>query len=157
MRVPRILFSAMIASLIALPSVAQTVEDSVVSQLHSQGFSQVEVHRTWLGRIRIEASGNGMSREIVLNPRTGEILRDYWHNDDGGARTGIFSTGPTSGDDGGGGASVPSSSDDGGGDDASTDDSASDDSSSDDSGSTDDGGDSSSDDGGGGDDGGDDD
>lgn len=56
---------------------AEDLADSIVSQLHSQGFSSVDVSTTFLGRVRIEASNTAYHREIVLNPRTGEILRDY--------------------------------------------------------------------------------
>lgn len=137
MPVPRIIFSAaVVAILTALPVWSQTVADSLVGQLHNQGFNQVDVFRTWLGRIRIEAEGGGMHREIVVNPRTGEILRDYLRSDDGSNSVGLFSAGPDTSD--------PGTSDDGGSQEASFDDSSS----------SDDGGDSDS--GGGGDDGGDD-
>ena len=31
-----------------------------------------------LGRVKISAILNGGRREIILNPRTGEVLRDIW-------------------------------------------------------------------------------
>jgi uncharacterized membrane protein YgcG len=52
--------------------------DDLVRELRSQGFSSVNVSRTMLGRVRIEAIGSAGSREIVLNPNSGEILRDLW-------------------------------------------------------------------------------
>lgn len=64
--------------LVGLPAFAQDFADSVVSQLRRQGFSKVSTERTLLGRVRIVATGNGGRREIILNPRTGEILRDLW-------------------------------------------------------------------------------
>ena len=68
---------------VATPLAAQTVEESILSQLSDQGFSEFETRRTLLGRIRIVAYGNGLIREIVINPTTGEILRDYWRKEDG--------------------------------------------------------------------------
>ncbi len=55
---------------------ADTATDEIIFQLQSQGYSQIEVKRTWLGRMRIFAVGDGVVREIVINPVTGEILRD---------------------------------------------------------------------------------
>ena len=66
--------------LFAGPAIAQTrsVQDQIVSQLEQQGFSEIELSRTFLGRIRIEAYSDTLVRELVFNPTTGEILRDYW-------------------------------------------------------------------------------
>lgn len=61
---------------------ADDLVDSVVRQLRAQGYSTFVVERTLLGRIRIEAEGRNGEREIVLNRRTGEILRDYRDDDD---------------------------------------------------------------------------
>lgn len=52
---------------------------SIEKQLRQQGYSTIVVSTTWLGRTQIEATSPSQKREIVLNPRTGEILRDYWH------------------------------------------------------------------------------
>ncbi len=57
-------------------------EDDVVRQLRTQGFRDIEVSRTLLGRSRIEAQNDNGSREIILNPRTGEILRDLFTPND---------------------------------------------------------------------------
>lgn len=65
-------------ALTAMPARAATFVDQVVSQLRAQGFDEIEVERTLLGRARIAASRQDGSREIVLNPQTGEILRDLW-------------------------------------------------------------------------------
>ncbi|MGL6209476.1 MAG: hypothetical protein ACRC14_06565, partial [Paracoccaceae bacterium] len=43
----------------------------------------VQVERTLLGRERITGARGGGSREIIVNPNTGEILRDLWLNSDG--------------------------------------------------------------------------
>lgn len=79
-----------LAGLSATASAAQDNLNSVIRQLRAQGYSKVEVERTWLGRYRIEARGPAGEREIVLNERTGEVLRDYIddegddHDDDSG-------------------------------------------------------------------------
>lgn len=51
--------------------------DAVVEQLHAQGFEVASSGRTFLGRVRIVAYRNELRREIVINPATGEVLRDY--------------------------------------------------------------------------------
>lgn len=62
---------------LATPAFANPHVDRVVSMLQSDGYQNIEVERTWLGRIRIEAEKGEFEREIVLNRSTGEILRDY--------------------------------------------------------------------------------
>jgi len=75
-------FLAAFAGLAATPALAQAMSftDTLVEQLKQQGFNTISVARTWLGRVRIVASNARFRREIVLNPRTGEILRDVWVN-----------------------------------------------------------------------------
>lgn len=65
----------------ATPALAEQRVDSITRQLQSQGYTNIEVKRTWLGRVRIEAYLGTLEREIVVNPRTGEILRDYWEEE----------------------------------------------------------------------------
>lgn len=60
----------------------ETRVEMITRHLAQQGYDGIEVSRTFLGRYRIEAEKNGKEREIILNPATGEILRDYW--EDGG-------------------------------------------------------------------------
>lgn len=62
---------------------ASGFEKSIVAELRAQGFGQIDVETTWLGRLRITAKRRGVGREIVLNPRTGEILRDIRIRKDG--------------------------------------------------------------------------
>ena len=69
--------------LTALPALSQTFVEQVVTQLRAQGFQSIEVERTLLGRTRIAAHRTDGSREIVLNPNTGEILRDLWTSTSG--------------------------------------------------------------------------
>jgi len=60
------------------PAVAQDFVGSIIAQLRQQGFQTVLQERTLLGRVRITASKQDGRREIIVNPRTGEILRDLW-------------------------------------------------------------------------------
>lgn len=100
------------AGLAASMANAGSFETAVVSQLRGQGYSEITVERTMLGRMRIVGARNGNTREIILNPRTGEILRDVLLAADGQVETQI------SGDTGSG---KGSSGDDGSGDDGSGD------------------------------------
>lgn len=58
---------------------AGSLTDEILRQLRMQGYGKFRVSRTWLGRTRILAFRGGSQREIVVNPRTGEILRDVFH------------------------------------------------------------------------------
>lgn len=65
-------------AVMALPAHAQDFVADITRQLRQQGFQQIEVQRTWLGRSRILAENAEGAREIIVNPTTGEILRDLW-------------------------------------------------------------------------------
>lgn len=67
---------AVIALLGATPALARDDTGAVVDQLHRLGYGKVTVSRTILGRVRITAERDSVQREIVLDPRSGEILRD---------------------------------------------------------------------------------
>ena len=56
---------------------AETMRDSLVAELRDEGFSDIKITRTLLGRIRIVATGPNGAREIVFNPSNNAILRDY--------------------------------------------------------------------------------
>ncbi len=62
------------------PASAETGDEkmkrAIVSQLQEQGYDAISVKRTWLGRLRVTAIRQEQRREIVVNPLTGEILRD---------------------------------------------------------------------------------
>jgi hypothetical protein len=75
---------------------ADYVED-IVKWLTKEGYNDIDVTRTLLGRVRIVASKDGQLRELVCNPRTGEILRDVWSGAGGGERPAASS--PTGGND----------------------------------------------------------
>ena len=84
--------------LTALPALAQTFVEQIVTQLREQGFESIEVERTLLGRTRIAALRSDGSREIVLNPNTGEILRDLWTSTSG-RNSGRINIGSAAGED----------------------------------------------------------
>lgn len=76
-----ILWAALLGSLcLAAPVRADNLQAEIVAQLHEQGYRRVTVSRTFLGRIRINAELGQSMREIVMNPLTGEILRDMQVN-----------------------------------------------------------------------------
>ena len=60
------------------PVHAQSIQDSIVMQLQEQGYTDIVVNRTLLGRVRVVARNQTHERELVFNPTTGELLRDYW-------------------------------------------------------------------------------
>lgn len=76
----------MLLAALATPvlAVAGPLEDQIVAQLQNQGFDRISVSRTLLGRTRFVATNETTSREIVLDPRTGEILRDLLRDRSGG-------------------------------------------------------------------------
>ena len=104
---------AMIVTIgVAGPAVALSTKDALVRKLRGQGFETIKIGRTLLGRTRIIAESPKYRREIVFNPRTGEILRDYWVN----LRTGESIFAPDNGAVGGEPSGEGSGGDDSGGD-----------------------------------------
>ena len=65
---------------------AKDIAAAWVEQLVLDGYDDIEVSRTWLGRTRIFAEKGEIEREIILNPSTGEVLRDYSRHEDGTLR-----------------------------------------------------------------------
>jgi hypothetical protein len=57
-----------------------------VQQLETAGYDEIEVGRTWLWRIRIEAERGEVQRLIILDRSTGEVLRDVSWDEEGGFR-----------------------------------------------------------------------
>ena len=110
---------------VAQAASAGSFEESVVTQLRGQGYRDINVARTMLGRVRIVGARRGITREIILNPRTGEILRDVVLGDDGQVSvqisdddtSGSGRSGDDSSGDDGGGDGGDDGGDDGGGDD----------------------------------------
>ncbi|WP_238367300.1 hypothetical protein [Mesobacterium pallidum] len=75
-----------IATGLALASPVQAadpVTNGVVAQLSDQGYRRIVIGKTFLGRMRIVATSGSERREIILDPRSGEILRDLTQREDG--------------------------------------------------------------------------
>ncbi|MEO0487116.1 MAG: hypothetical protein AAF092_14525 [Pseudomonadota bacterium] len=73
----RLLWASAISILTAAtPAVAQSVDEEVIRQLRAQGYTEFDVRRTWLGRVRILASVGDEEREIILHPSNGSVLYD---------------------------------------------------------------------------------
>ena len=73
-----LIFVLAMALPMAAPVFANPISDSAVSQLRKQGYEDIQVRRTLLGRIHITAISKAYQRELVIHPFTGEILRDRW-------------------------------------------------------------------------------
>ena len=78
------------AALLPAVALAQDVGAGIVAQLQAQGFTKISVETTWLGRLRIIAARADGQREIIANPRTGEILRDIWTGATGSSKAAIL-------------------------------------------------------------------
>jgi hypothetical protein len=70
--------SAILGLAVAGPLHAEDIVGGITNQLRDQGFEQIEVRQTLLGRTRIVAHSTEGQREIIVNPNNGEILRDFW-------------------------------------------------------------------------------
>ena len=57
---------------------AQTLQDKLTADLIADGYTKITVSRTLLGRVQIVAEDGSREREIIFNPRTGVILRDFY-------------------------------------------------------------------------------
>ncbi len=71
------LLACLLLVMLSGPAFARTVEDRLISGLKAQGYVVLEDGFTWLGRLRVVAENAKYHREIVVNPETGEVLRDY--------------------------------------------------------------------------------
>ena len=60
------------------PVWAEEPVDRILRDLKKLGYDNISVESTWLRRTRIFAISDEAQREIILNPNTGEILRDLW-------------------------------------------------------------------------------
>ena len=83
LRHPKLLSLLLAGLLAAQPAFAQSLADDIALQMTRLGFVEVAIDETWLGRVRVTGTRNGTSREIILNPNTGEILRDLWLDENG--------------------------------------------------------------------------
>lgn len=122
-RMADFLFASLLLLMLPGTAAADRLTESITDQLRRQGYGEIVVSRTFLGRYRIVASTSKVEREIIVNPGSGEILRDYIEDkNDGRSRGGLFSLF----DGVGGGDDVGGLSDDGAGDEADGDDGDSD-------------------------------
>ncbi|MEQ9040082.1 MAG: hypothetical protein RIE24_17165 [Silicimonas sp.] len=66
-------------SLAPAPAIADatSVRDRIVTLLREDGYTEIRMSRTLLGRLRFVGKRRDAEREIVINPNTGVILRDY--------------------------------------------------------------------------------
>ncbi len=67
--------TAAVFALWAGVSLAQTDVQDYVQRLLDEGFSDIEISRSFLGRTRIEASKGDQARELVIS-REGDLLLD---------------------------------------------------------------------------------
>lgn len=85
----RSILIAFVAAL-ALPAasvMAKEPYEEWTDWLEDEGYTDIKASRTLLGRIQIQARLGRMSREIVINPRTGEVLRDVMLDASGSINT----------------------------------------------------------------------
>ena len=73
--------AVMLAGLPAMGSAQAVTEDEVIADLQREGFMVVDTGTTLLGRLRITALEPEGTREVVLNPRSGKVLRDVMIED----------------------------------------------------------------------------
>ncbi|ETD02465.1 hypothetical protein [Rhodobacter capsulatus] len=78
-RLPRLAPVAPLALSLALAALAARAETQaeIVAQMQAEGYRSIEVSTTWLRRVRIVAEGGAGLREVVIDPRNGEVLRDF--------------------------------------------------------------------------------
>lgn len=93
-------------------------EEQVARSLRGDGFNIVSQRRTLLGRVRFVATRGSTEREVVVDPSSGEILRDYSRASEGN-RDNAGTAGDTAGSagagTGGGGSNGGGGTTDGGG------------------------------------------
>jgi hypothetical protein len=71
------ILAALCAVVLGQPVLAQSIDERIAASLQAEGYQIVTMNRTWLGRIYVIAETETLRREMVFNPATGEILRDY--------------------------------------------------------------------------------
>ncbi len=64
-------------------AIAQMPEvQALIEAMQAEGYTNIEVRRTMLGRAKITAEGPIGSRVVVLSSTTGEVMRDISHGAD---------------------------------------------------------------------------
>lgn len=66
------------------PVQANSLSERVERSLKRDGWRDIDITRTLLGRTRVTARKGDARREIILNTRSGEVLRDVLVRDQGG-------------------------------------------------------------------------
>ncbi len=66
---------------IAVPALADVAEE-IAAEMQAEGYTDVEIERTLLGRTRVIGEAPGRRREVVIDRGTGEILRDLTEEED---------------------------------------------------------------------------
>ena len=72
----RLLLAVTLLVAMVTSGLAGTVEQRLLASLQAQGYVVVEQSYTLLGRLRIIAHNGTTRRDILVNPGTGEVLRD---------------------------------------------------------------------------------
>ena len=74
----RLLITVIFVLGLSVPVYAKDIslEQRFTAALQAGGFTVRELGYTFWGRLRIVAVLDGMEREIIINPNTGEVLRD---------------------------------------------------------------------------------
>jgi hypothetical protein len=63
--------------LTATAAPAQTAEDALIADMQTRGFALVEREISLRGRVVLEFESEHIEREIIFDPPTGQILRDF--------------------------------------------------------------------------------
>ena len=72
----KLLLAVLLSATTGSAGLAGTIEQQLLAALRDQGYVVVEQSYTFLGRLRVIAKNGDSLREIVVNPGTGEVLRD---------------------------------------------------------------------------------
>lgn len=82
-RMKRVLAGVVVGfGLVPVVGHADTVKEAIIQQLAADGYGQITVSRTLLGRLRFVATGANGTREVVVQPSNGAVLRDHVDDDD---------------------------------------------------------------------------
>lgn len=73
----RLTAAALLLSIWPIVGNAAGLEAKIIASLQAQGYTIVESNYTFLGRLRLIVENGEYHREMVFNPGTGEVLRDY--------------------------------------------------------------------------------
>ena len=77
---PKMILISTTFALMASTALAQTSKEAIVEELTQEGFTRIVISLTLFRNTRIEATGDGIEREIVLG-KEGTVLRDRTERD----------------------------------------------------------------------------